>query len=123
MKRFARLCRAASIAVVAWVAALQVTVSEPLHTLLLLVSLPLLSSSCRKPVPIGVGLAGMRTQLSYGDLAVLIHTNVHPFGRPQAPLLLLVAFGGYLLVLLVAGAISFRSCPKDAKALQQVGTP
>jgi hypothetical protein len=64
----------------------------------------------------------MRTQLSYGDLAVLIHINVHPFGGPQAPLLLLVAFGGYLLVLLVAGAMSFRSCPEDAKALQQVGT-
>lgn len=39
----------------------------------------------------------------------------------QAPLLFLVAFGSYLLVLLIAGALSFRTCPEDAKALQQVG--
>jgi hypothetical protein len=38
----------------------------------------------------------------------------------QAPLLALVAFGGYLLLLLINGALSFRSCPEDAKALQQV---
>lgn len=38
----------------------------------------------------------------------------------QAPLLLLIGFGGYLLFLLVAGALSFRSCPEDAKALQEV---
>jgi hypothetical protein len=35
--------------------------------------------------------------------------------------LFLIAFGGYLLVLLIAGALSFRTCPEDAKALQQVG--
>lgn len=38
----------------------------------------------------------------------------------QAPLLALIGFGGHLLFLLVAGALSFRSCPEDAKALQEV---
>jgi hypothetical protein len=35
-------------------------------------------------------------------------------------LVLLVAFGCYLLILLIVGVASFRSCPEDAKALQQV---
>lgn len=38
----------------------------------------------------------------------------------QAPLLLLATFGLYMLVLLVFGAITFRSCPEEAKALHEV---
>jgi hypothetical protein len=38
----------------------------------------------------------------------------------QAPLLLLVAFGMYMLVLLVYGALTFRSCPEEARALHAV---
>jgi hypothetical protein len=38
----------------------------------------------------------------------------------QAPLLLLVAFGMYMLLLLVYGAVTFRSCPEEAQALHAV---
>ncbi|WIA31958.1 hypothetical protein OEZ86_002814 [Tetradesmus obliquus] len=34
-----------------------------------------------------------------------------------APLLLLVAFGMYMLLLLVYGALTFRSCPEEAQKL------
>ncbi|KAF6265908.1 hypothetical protein COO60DRAFT_768964 [Scenedesmus sp. NREL 46B-D3] len=34
-----------------------------------------------------------------------------------APLLLLVAFGMYMFLLLVYGAVTFRSCPEEARAL------
>lgn len=43
-----------------------------------------------------------------------------PSQQQQAPPLSLIAFGCYLLVLLASGALSFRTCPEDAKALQEV---
>jgi hypothetical protein len=38
----------------------------------------------------------------------------------QAPVVLLVAFGMYMLLLLVYGAVTFRSCPGEAQALHAV---
>jgi len=101
MKRITKLCRAFAFALFAWIVALQLPVS---HTMLLL----LVSFWPCDPATL--------IQLSISAL----HIADNRIFDLQGPLLLLVAFGLYLLMLLVAGAVSFRSCPEDAKALQEV---
>lgn len=102
-KRITKLCRAGLLALVTWVVALHVTAAgEPLHMLVLLVR----CSHREGATPTSLSPTGPSSH--------------HP-ALLQAPLLFLVAFGSYLLVLLIAGALSFRTCPEDAKALQQVG--
>lgn len=110
MKRFVKLCRAASITLVFWILALRVPASEPVHLMILLVG----------PVSTTVDTLGsLSPKQSNCDASFFVAK--FGFAVPtQAPLLALVAFGCYLLVLLIAGALSFRTCPEDAKDLQEV---
>lgn len=102
MKRIHMIAKRAALLLAFWLAALQLAPPQLRATVLLVSTAP------QQPdimFDISIGHVLMRTASAF-----------------QFPVMALVAFGLYMLALLLHGTCTFRSCPEEAAALHEVGS-